>query len=128
MRKNVKKVIASMVLVSAFLVNSVQSQATTKSWKVYHSQGAPSDAGVFKSARIMPAGGTVVAVNMTSYTNLSNTIIKTYRSKFPSDYKFLTATNKQQVLYVVKDKKEKVVVKMSTTSGKSTSASGNFIR
>ncbi len=128
MRKNVKKVIASMILVSAFLVNSVQSQAVTKSWKVYHSQGAPSTAGVFKCTQNMPKGGTVVAVNMTSYSNLSNTTIKTYRKGHKDACKFLTPSKNQQVLYVVRNKDEKIVVSMSTTSGESTSAKGNFIR
>ena len=117
-----------MALVSAFLVNGIQSQATTKSWKVYHDQGAPSNAGVSKCTQNMPKGGTVVAINMTSFSNLSNTTIKTYRSLYPNDSKGLTSSKREQVLYVLKNQAEDIVVSMSTTSAKSTSASGNFVR
>lgn len=128
MRKNVKKIIVSMALVSAFLVNGVQSQAETKSWKVYHDQGAPSNAGVFQSQQTMSAGGTVALVQMTSYTNLANTTVKTYRKGFKDACKYLTASNKEATLLVVRDQAETLVVSMSTTSAKSTLAKGNFIR
>lgn len=128
MRKNIKKIIVSLALVSAFLVNGVQSRAETKTWKVYHNQGAPSNEGVFKCKQNMPAGGNVVVVNMTSYTNLGKTTIKTYRSLYPNDCKFLSASKKQQVLYVDPKMAENIEVSMSTTSAESTLAEGNFIR
>lgn len=128
MRKIMRKIIVSMALISAFLANDVQSQAETKSWKVYHDQGAPSNAGVFLCEKSMSAGGTVALVKMTSYTNLTKTTIKTYRKGYKDACKYLNASKKEATLFVVKDQAETLVVSMSTTSGESTLAQGNFIR
>lgn len=128
MRKNIKKIIVSLALVSAFLVNGVQSQAETKPWKVYHNQGAPSNEGVFMCERTMSKGGTVALVKMTSYTNLAKTTIKTYRKGHENAAKFLNASNKEVTFFVNKDYDETLVVSMSTTSAETTSAEGNFTR
>lgn len=128
MRKNVKKIIVSMALVSAFLVNGVQSQATVKSWKVYHDQGAPSNAGVFKCKENMPKGGMNVLVEMTSYSNINNTQIYAYRTLYPNLGGYLTSSNKIVPLRVPSDKAEYIEVSMSTTSAKSTWAKGTISR
>ena len=125
---NIKKIIVSLVIVSAFLVNGVQSHATVKSWKVYHDQGAGSNEGVFICKESMPKGGTNVLVEMTSYSNISNTKIKTYRTLYPESCKYLTSSTKEVSLKVQADKAEYIEVSMSTTSSKSTWAKGTISR
>lgn len=73
-------------------------------------------------------GGTVALVKMTSYTNLTKTTIKTYRKGYKDACKYLNASKKEATFFVVKDQAETLVVSMSTTSGESTLAQGNFIR
>ncbi len=128
MRRKLTRIIVSLVMVSAFLVNGTQTLAATKMWKLYHNQGAPSNAGILECTRNMPAGGTAVAVTMTTYNNLSDTTIRTYKASDPTNRKYLTRSTPQQVLYVDAKKAANIVVTLSTSSAKNTSAEGMIVR
>lgn len=124
-KRSLAVVMALSIMVCGVLIVSAQS----KSWSVYHSQGAPANTGVFNVTQTMKKGNSKVNVEMESYSFSDKTTkVWTYRASKPNDRKYLTTTTHSQKLTVDKDVAEKICVNMSTTSGKSVKASGEIWR
>ena len=116
---NFKKIATITMAALLAISSSMPASAVTKNWRVYHAQGAPTTSGIFDSGQLMPKGGSVCEVKMTSYENLSKTTLYAYREGHKDARKYITAKEK---------KDEKVIVHMATTSSKQTTAKGTFMR
>ena len=77
---------------------------------------------------MMPKGGSVCEVKMTSYENLSKTTLYAYREGHRDARKYITAKENIVNVYVASNRAEKVIVHMATTSNKQTTAKGTFMR
>ena len=125
---NYKK-IATITMAALLAISSSRpASAVTKNWRVYHAQGAPTNSGIFDSGQMMPKGGSVCEVKMTSYENLSKTTLYAYREGHKDARKYITAKENIVNVYVASNKAEKVIVHMATTSNKQTTAKGTFMR
>ena len=76
---NYKKIATITMAALLAISSSMPASAVTKNWRVYHAQGAPTNSGIFDSGQMMPKGGSVCEVKMTSYENLSKTTLYAYR-------------------------------------------------
>ena len=125
---NFKKIATITMAALLAISSSMPASAVTKNWRVYHAQGAPTTSGIFDSGQLMPKGGSVCEVKMTGYENLSKTTLYAYRQGHKDARKYITAKEKIVNIYVDPNKTEKVIVHMSTTSSKQTTAKGTFMR
>ena len=125
---NFKKIASITMAALLAIAISMPASAVTKNWRVYHAQGAPTTSGIFDSGQLMPKGGSVCEVKMTSYENLSKTTLYAYREGHKDARKYITAKEKIVNVYVNAKKDEKVIVHMATTSSKQTTAKGTFMR
>ena len=64
---NFKKIATITMAALLAISSSMPASAVTKNWRVYHAQGAPTTSGIFDSGQLMPKGGSVCEVKMTSY-------------------------------------------------------------
>ena len=124
---NYKKIATITMAALLAISSSMPASAVTKNWRVYHAQGAPTNSGIFDSGQMMPKGGSVCEVKMTSYENLSKTTLYAYREGHKDARKYTAKENIVNV-YVASNKAEKVIVHMATTSNKQTTAKGTFMR
>ena len=63
---NFKKIATITMAALLAISSSMPASAVTKNWRVYHAQGAPTTSGIFDSGQLMPKGGSVCEVKMTS--------------------------------------------------------------
>lgn len=126
-----KKVLVGVLCGVLLMGNTITTNAAPEAqyWSVYHSKGAPSNEGKFKSYAVMQgSSSTKVTVYMNNYSFDKKTSIKAYRTGYESQGAYLSSSQESVNISVPADKQVIINVKMSTTSASSVYAEGTFIR